>query len=147
MTDGKPLVLKLGVLDVPYQEEGVTTGDVAGFLESKYGVVEFFWDTHEEELGQVILDSLEGSMESMLMGAPDTADPFASGLATIESKFRDMLTSKDFDGKIAGVPTEAAKSGYSKRFKKPGKKRGPRPSFIDTGLYEGSFRAWVNDDE
>ena len=145
--EAKPLKLKLGVLDVPYQNEGVTTGDVAGFLESKYGVVEYFWDTNEEELGQAILDGLEGAIESMVMGAPVGADPYATGMTKIEEKFRDMLTSKGFDGKIAGVPTAAAQSGKSSRFKKPGKKRAPRPSFIDSGLYEGSFRAWVGEDD
>jgi hypothetical protein len=44
---------------------------------------------------------------------------------------------------IPGVPTLAAQEGRSSRFKK-GKGKGPRKSFIDTGLYVGSFKSWVD---
>ncbi|EJC5177426.1 DUF1353 domain-containing protein [Salmonella enterica] len=40
-----------------------------------------------------------------------------------------------------GVPTARALEGISKRFKN--RKGEPRPSFIDTGMFQASMRAWV----
>ncbi len=154
-------VLKFGVLDVPYTAQGfkdagvrkpkggmtdnITVGDVAEILEAKYGIMEFFWDENSDRIGQVLLDAVEGAAESAAMGAPATADPYAQGLSEIESMFRDMLTRRELDGRVDGVPTMAAQEGHSKRFKRPHKRRKERPSFVDTGLYQGGFRAWVDD--
>jgi hypothetical protein len=38
----------------------------------------------------------------------------------------------------------AALHGVSHRFKHPYARRARRPSFIDTGLYQNSFAAWVD---
>jgi hypothetical protein len=66
--------------------------------------------------------------------------------AEIEERFKDFLSLQEMDKLgVPGVPTEAAKKGKSSRFKRRRSKGGaPRPSFIDTGLYQSSFKAWVD---
>jgi hypothetical protein len=61
----------------------------------------------------------------------------------IESDFRDYLSADEWQ-KTTGQAIAAAQNGVSHRFKKvSGKKRGPRPAFIDTGLMSASFRARI----
>ena len=143
-------VLHLGVIDQPYNEPpgkgqkrigAETTGDVAEILEKKYHVMEVFYGKYKADIAKDLETSLVGALENLLMGAPATADPFASASSKIENKFRKFLTNKEMDGR-AGIPTEASLLGISHRFKRM---RGPpRPSFIDTGLYENSFKAWID---
>jgi len=62
---------------------------------------------------------------------------------TLEPRFRRSLSSKRFDGLIRGVPTRAAMKGVSHLRQDPYAQRPPRPSFIDTSLYQRSFKAWT----
>lgn len=149
--------INLGVIDLPYSHtsnlgktkkgkrkgraRASTTGDVAEILEAKYGVLAFFWDEHHEDIMAAMEQGLQGAFESMLQGAPVSRDPFAAGAAEVEEIFQHFLDAKEMDGKVMGVPTKASLMGTSHRFKR---KRGSvRPSFIDTGLYESSFKCWV----
>ena len=135
-------VLRLGVIDVPYSNGKLTTGDVAEILETKYGVMGFFWEQNKLKITAELEGGVAAAFESYLMGAPLGTDPFLAGTAEIEKLFQEFLSTKQMDHKIGGVPTAAALQGKSSRFKR---KRGPpRPSFIDTGLYETSFKAWVD---
>ena len=79
-----------------------------------------------------------------MMGAPvDAGSPFAAGESQIENRFKQFLSLREVEKLgIPGVPTKAALAGVSHRFK--GKKGGRRPSFIDTGLYQASFKAWID---
>lgn len=140
------LTLHLGVVDLPYEygKEARTTGDVAEILEAKYGVMETFYERHEEEITQAIENGLAGSLESILSGAPIRNDLFASSEAKIEQSFRKFLDTKEMDGLAPGVPTQAATRGVNHRLKRPYRRRSSRPSFIDTGLYESSFKAWID---
>lgn len=147
-------VLHLGVIDMPYNEApGVghnsrktpneTTGDVAEILENKYHIMEVFFEEHKEGIAQDLEVSLAGALENLLMGAPARVAPFGQASAKIENRFKKFLSEKELDRLgIPGVPTKASLMGTSSRFK--GKKGTPRPSFIDTGLYENSFKAWVD---
>jgi hypothetical protein len=146
MTDDiKPRTLHLGVLDVPYEQQGgKTTGTVAEILESKYHVMETFYEQHKQEIADALAQALVDASETMMMGAPTVADPFGPATSQIEDQFKQFLSSQEMDKLgVPGVPTQAAKEGRSKRFKK-GKGRGPRPSFIDTGTYAAAMKAWVD---
>lgn len=146
--------LNLGVLEMPYtyNKKATNTGDVAEILEAKYEVMSQYYQHHDQEIADMIAAGLEGALESLLMGAPPSSDPFASGTTKIETSFRTFLDMKEIETYgILGVPTQAALKGVSHRFKKPRgkkkKKKGQpqsRPSFIDTGLYQTAFRAWVD---
>lgn len=121
-----------------------TTGDVAEILEAKYRLMETFYEVHEEQIVGQIEESVKGALETLLAGGPVEANPFAEATDQIEHTFKDFLDQKGFDGIIAGVATEAAKKGVNHRLKHPyAKDNPPRPSFIDTGQYQASFKAWV----
>lgn len=116
---------------------------VATILEAKYGIMEIFYDSHEDEIKADIIDGLEGALEDLYAGAPSTRDPFAEATSTITQRFKSWLSSGAIEQMgIDGVPTDAANKRRSLRFKS---KKAPaeRPSFIDTGTYERAFFAWV----
>jgi hypothetical protein len=152
--------LILGVVDVPYENEGatpkkkpkrgegssrgapMTTVSVATILEEKYGVMQAFYDSHKDSVIGSLINSAEGALETLFMGGPVT-DPFADASQSIQAEFRTFLMTAEIEGMgIPGVPTKAAQDRRSLRFKA---KVGPnqRPSFIDTGTYELSMRAWI----
>ena len=137
-------IIHLGVIDHPYTdgEGGASTGDVAEILEGKYGVMQGFVDLHGDKIAESLTDSLQGAIESLMAGSPVTIDPFGSAVNAIKDQFNGYLEREEvaLTG-ASGVPTESAKMGASKRFKR---KKGPaRPSFIDSGQYQNAFTAWV----
>jgi hypothetical protein len=143
------LTLHLGVLVQPYRTtskkaRAITTGDVAEILEAKYGLMAAFYRVHEADVGKAIENSLEGAMESLLMGR--TTDPWGRGMQAIQQEFRDFISSKEAENVgIPGTPTKAALRGVNHRLKRPYVGRNPRrPSFRDTGLLMASFRSWVD---
>lgn len=159
--------LHLGVTDLPYGSayaaatargarpprppasppNHITTGDVAEFLEARYGVLEKFVDLHGQEIADALAEAMQDRLEAVLMGGPAQAGgPLLpeGTLSDIEQRFRKMLDDRELDGRVTGVPTGAASRGVSHRLLHPYARRGPRPSFIDTGLYQSSFRAWVD---
>jgi hypothetical protein len=159
------MVLHLGVIDVPYVQALVgkiakakkgkankpvktvagtqTTGDVAQWLENKYCVMEGFAQLHSEDISQAISNSVAGAIETVMMGGPASIDAFGSATSEIETLFKftyldnEEITQTGADG----VPTQAAKDGINPRLKSG--KGDPRPSFIATGQYQNSFKAWV----
>jgi hypothetical protein len=151
-------VIHLGVNDIPYsfsqnigrtkkgkrkgRAYASTTGDVAEILEDKYGVMATFVALHEEEIFAELSDSIQGSLESLLMGAPPGSNAGMAGASAIEAMFQKFLDLKEMDGIVPGVPTAASLAGVNHRLKS---KRGPvRPSFVDTGLFANSFRVWAD---
>lgn len=140
------LILHLGVIDVPYQSEekkgssSETTGDVAERLEAHYSVMETFTDRHGGFIADALANSMAGALENIMAGAPPSNNPFGSAESAIEERFRAFIDGKEMNG-VPGVPTKASLLGIRSRFKN---RRDPgRPSFQDTGLYETSFKAWM----
>lgn len=123
-----------------------TTGDVADILEAKYHVMEIFFELHENFIIGELKTSMEGALQNLALGAPPGSISLtAEAQSSIENDFRMFLGLREMDGLgYPGVPTQAALDGVSHRFLHPYAKRASRPSFIDTGLYQASFRAWVD---
>jgi hypothetical protein len=168
------IILHLGVVDLPYsvpppsgpkrkakakpsrrlpkphkahaaKYQNITTGDVAEILEAKYAVMQTFYTAHETDVANAIENSLEGAVESLLMGGPPNLSAFGSATSQIEDLFKKFLSNQEMDALgIPGVPTMAAQRGVSHRFKNPYARRAPRPSLIDTGAYQASFTAWIS---
>jgi hypothetical protein len=134
--------LHLGVIDFPYTygDKAMTTGDVAVILEDKYEIMGTYWEKHGQEGADALAEGMAGTLESLLMGAPPTQDPFGTGTSKIEDGFRKFLDAREMDG-IEGIPTQASLDGVNSRLKKQSGDQ--RPSFIDGGLYQSSFKAWV----
>lgn len=150
-------LLRLGVIDIPYSTPAAegkankpaavsvgvqTTGSVAEMLEKKYHIFEIFFEEHREDIAKSLEESLSGAIESLAMGAPSGIDPFGAATSGLDAAFKKFLTSREMESLgYPGVPTKAALMGVNHRMKR---KRGPRrPSFIDTGMYENSFKAWI----
>ena len=102
-----------------------------------------FFEVHKDEIAASLTEALRDAADAVMMGAPLAASPYAAGTSLIEARFKRFLYSQEVERLgIPGVPTRAALDGINHRFKNPrtGKRR---PSFIDTGLFEASFKAWV----
>ena len=131
-----------------YGAEGtaVTTGDVATWLENRYHPYRVFIEIHENEIGDAIVDSIEGAFETFLQSGKVPKSAFAAAESKIENRFREFITNKEMDALgYPGVPTKAALHGVDHRKKHPYKKRAPRPSFIDTGLYISTAAAEIEE--
>lgn len=135
------ITFHLGVIDIPYEDENTTTGDVAEYLEEKYQIMQTFFDRYGNDIADLMSNDLAASLENMMAGAPPSNDPLAESMSRIHDLFVAFLDNQEMDG-MPGVPTRRALLGISKRFKE---KRGePRASFIDTGTYQAAMRAWVS---
>jgi hypothetical protein len=122
----------------------VTTYDVAQWLETRYHIMQTFYNVNESAIAKSIEESLGGALESLMGG--HTVDPWGSATQQINSDFRDFISSKKVESVgIMNVPTFAALKGVNHRLKHPYARGNPRrPSFRDTGLYLNSFRSWVD---
>lgn len=166
------LVLSLGVYDFPYawaedsrdrvprakkgkankplkpksKSSGLqTTGDVAEILEAKYGIMDTFAFMRLPDIAKELENSIAGELESLMMGGSGSSNPFKSAESAIESMFKNFLAKGDIEhAGIEGVPTQAAIKGVNHRLAHPYAKSNPRrESFIDTGTYAASFKAWI----
>lgn len=133
-------ILHLGVLDT-HEPNGEETHFVATILEDKYGLFSKFAESNEQKIADQLADSVQNALETILSGG-HAPDPFAECCEEINQDFRDFLDKEVMATLgVPGVPTKAALKGRSKRFKRS---RGPRrPSFIDSGVLQASFKSWV----
>jgi hypothetical protein len=145
--------LHLGVTVVPYQigRNRQDTGGVADILEARYGIMQAFWNKHGQEyIDGLVMGSVE-AMEAQLTGRSVRVDR-RTVLSKMQGDFRRFISQREVENAVRDVgplrfpvPTQAAIKGISHRRAHPYAKRNPRrPSFRDTGLYEASFRAWVD---
>jgi hypothetical protein len=145
--------LNLGVVDVGYTDSAgaTTTGDVAGYLEDRYHIMRSFVELHEEWIGNALANAVAGAIESAAQGKPAAELDLNPVMGSIEERFRDFLDSgemqRQFDAGQQALPEaltiEAADKGINHRKENPNTQK-PRQAFIDTGLYQASFRAWVD---
>ena len=159
--------LLLGVENVAYSDPdasgATTTAEVAEILEEKYHVMRVFVELHGQEIADVIGQGIADDLEALANDERIGKQMLMGSMGKIESGFRDYLGADEWQ-QTSGQTIAAAQNGVSHRFKnaqnrtvsaksvvKAGggmgltivatKKRGPRPAFIDTGLYSASFRA------
>jgi len=143
--------LNLGVIDQLY-ENGVATGKVANILEAEYGIMGIFAAQNLQYIADQLAQSITDNLEQIVQtgNLPTGLNIFAQGENNIAQKFRAFL-----DANGTGIVTKASTIGISKRFKDAGNTKGlrvnmpgsaqVRPSFIDTGLYQNSMRAWIEE--
>ncbi|WP_427026618.1 hypothetical protein ACNF0X_18975 [Enterobacter asburiae] len=136
------ITFHLGVIDVPYEDENTTTGDVAEYLEEKYQIMQTFFDRYSKDIADLMAKDMAEQLENLIAGFPPQSDPFRQSMSQIHDLFVGFLDNAEMNG-LPGVPTKRALEGISKRFKS-GKGPKPRPSFIDTGTYQGAMCAWVS---
>ena len=157
--------LLLGVHDVAYTdaEGSTTTGKVARYLEDDYHVMRTFVELHGDEIASHIADEFVGAIQDIALGKPPSLDAIGP-MHAIETDFRHYLDRGEWES-TSGQVIQAAQSGISHRFKSVSGKslsarsiaagavkargkvlkraRKARKAFIDTGLYQASFTAWI----
>lgn len=148
------LTLHLGVVDMPYASPGgKTTGDVAQILEDKYHVMETFYeDMGPDVIQKAIEHSAQNAVETLILGGSSRSGSNSANMSLtleaegeIEAAFKLWLSQQEMDYTQPGVPTKAALKGISHRLKRANTKMNPaRASFIDTGLFQASFRSWLD---
>lgn len=159
--------LALGVIDYPYTYDqqqvnsktgkalkkkrtvklSVTTGEVAGYLEDEYHILESWWEANQEMASDLIVNSLDDALDIQLMGGPAPDHPLQQATDEIETLIKKALTEgqpTEIESLIASgkVPTQAALDGVSHRFAHPYAKRSRRPSFVDRGNYSNAIKMW-----
>lgn len=143
--------LILGVLDVAYSDAhgssggATTTGEVAEILENKYHVMETFFEVKKKLIAHDLAEGFASEIRALANGKPRGTQPFQRAEQEIEKRFRRFL---DDDEMSAILPITqqitAAQMGVNHRKKASvNKGNAARPAFIDTGLYQASFRAEV----
>lgn len=134
----------LGVHNVAYTDPEhpglTTTGEVAERLEQDYDVMAVFVERHRKEMMADVGKRLAQTVNALFRGRPVMRKGIQ--LSRTEVEFRQYLSQDEWQTHTGRV-IQAARLGRSSRFKKAGAKRPPRPAFIDTGLYQRSFRAWL----
>jgi len=135
---GSPLGKTSEVLPAKF----VTTAEVADILEEHYHIMEKFYERREDAIMESLHDALGKAIRSMMMGGPEVENPFLGALDGIEHEFKEFLDTEEMASTgTPGVPTKAALRGVNNRLKISSGPR--RPSFIDTSLYQQSFKAWI----
>jgi hypothetical protein len=127
--------------------QGKTTQQVAKDLENQYGIVEKFYEMEEDNIVDLVEEAFDEAIEKVMMMQRISKKGISDASTNkIEERFRKNLAERRYDGMLPGVPTLASLRGVSHLLQHPYAKRGSRPSFIDTGMYSRSFRAWVTED-
>ena len=142
------ITLHLGVMEIGYSDASgaTTTGDVATILEDKYHVMRTFVELREEKIGDALAESMSNAIANLANGLPPSKNPAQGAEQKIETMFRDFLDADEMSGIFPKTQQiAAAQKGISHRKKHPYRKSNPRPAFIDTGLYQSSFRAWIGE--
>ncbi|ELY4543941.1 hypothetical protein SMZ81_002151 [Cronobacter sakazakii] len=138
-----------GVIDKPYDygdEPGKTTFEVAQDLEERYEIFSRFWGMHKDEIiqeaGEMIAFQLIRHLKHNVPLPPVQVMGDTLGI------FHHFLEAEEMAGMTINgneVPTWAARIGVDSR-KKEKITWIRRPSFIDGGLFKGSFIAWIDND-
>ncbi|EHW9509514.1 hypothetical protein K3M34_005041, partial [Salmonella enterica] len=106
------ITFHLGVIDVPYEDENTTTGDVAEYLEEKYQIMQTFFDRYSNDIADLMTNDMATSLENMMAGAPPARDPLAESMSRIHDLFVAFLDNTEMNG-LPGVPTRRALEGIS----------------------------------
>jgi hypothetical protein len=133
--------LVFGVNNIRYGTDPTTAGDVANWLEKKYGIMGAFVQMNKDFIAKEVIQELVGVKNRQPQHPMDA----------IAKKLKEAISMQQFNGILPGVPTKASLRGVSSRFKN-GKRRGkskvsgvPRPSFIDSGIYQSSIRVVLDE--
>lgn len=143
--------LELGVQEFLYADAGEseTTGQVAEWLENKYHIMRSFFEIKEEQINEEIANFFAGLIESLAMGMPMQAaiTRLQTGIFDkIERMFRDFLDAEEMNKILpTHMHSQAAKKGIRTRMKKKIREGVARAAFVDTGMYQASFRAWLEE--
>jgi hypothetical protein len=146
MNSTDKLQLHFGVVDVSYSDDngGTTTGDVAGYLEDRYHIMRTFLELKEDEIQAILLEQYAGAIESIAQGKRMSKLDLEPAMGKVEAMFRDFLDSGEMNRLVGSYAVSDATLKTSARRKSGKLPEGQqRQAFIDSGLFQASFRAWI----
>ena len=81
------VTLHIGVIETKYADskKAVGTGDVATWLERRYGVLGGFVAAHTQDIANDLAQSVKSQIKNIMLGAP-TTDPFAQASQDITTR-------------------------------------------------------------
>ena len=132
--------LSLGVLDVAYKDDqATTTGKVAAILEGRYHIMRSFLELKEVQIG----DALAKKMIARIETSSSFRQRSRMQIDEIHELFSDFLDADEMSKLLPpSQQSAAAQAGVNHRKKHPyAKANNARPAYVDTGLYQASFRA------
>ncbi len=139
----------LGVIDFPYDySSNNTTGKIATILENKYGILQKFIERYQNDAVIYLKTALVNFIQDTINHQEASDNSFQTAFSQIEHEMKKFLSSQEVERVgMPNVPTQAALKGISHRFKRNRKIKQKmngqrRPSFIDTGLMESSYKVW-----
>lgn len=136
--------LDLGVIDEAYSAgEGTkTTAQVARILESKYHVMETFYELHAESIQKALADAVGGAVTSMMV---DGVPRFDLKISKIKQAFTNYLDSGEWE-RVSGQYIAAAHNRHMIHHNDGSKEQSRRSNraFIRTGMYLQTFLAWLD---
>jgi len=154
--------LKLGVNEVPEVEEGETTYTVGKKLEETYGIFSMFSNYRKDFIANALAEDAADGIAALIKGdTVDVGKVFAKSSENITDKLHEFITQQQVEEVASrygeyGIPTQAALQGKTLRtvngrnIKKPKKGQkfkeyygARRPSFMYSGLFEHSLKAWI----
>jgi hypothetical protein len=118
----------------------MTAERVSKILEEKYNIVETFSEVYEQEIHSLLHDGFREVAEHMINNRKgetrakmkNLMKPFTN---QVQNMFKSFIDNEEMNGMVPGVPTAVSIKGR--------KGRKPGPSFVRTGVYKASFRAWI----
>ncbi|GGA00440.1 hypothetical protein [Dyella caseinilytica] len=138
--------LNLGVVDVVYTDgDGTTTtGDVAGYLESRYHIMRIFLEENEGFIHDCITNEVAGAIEIIAQGKRVPKLELRPAMSRIEERFRDALDSGELHRILPQSQQVSDATLKTSSRKKVMTQTESRQAFIDSGLFQNSFLAWVS---
>ena len=102
--------IQVGVYNIPYGDENITTAEVAAILEKRYGLM--------AELARRSLPILSKEITKKTIQKLYGNVSGDDNLHETQDYMRHLIKSKAFDGNLKGVPTDASLAGKRSKFKK-----------------------------
>ena len=110
---------------------GKTTTDISEMLEEHFKVVDAFFAVEEDYIIDLIEEQAAMDLDKVMMMQTVSKEGFSfTETDKIEARFRNDLTQRKLE-MLTGRTKAADKEG--------------RPSFVKSGLYRRSFRAWMEE--
>ena len=154
--------LNLGVIVVPEPNENgkdIDSWQLGVELETRYGLFSNFYKLHQKDINTDIENALNLATKALIEGkTPERAMAyFSSAGDAITHKLHNFISLREIENMgIPGVPTQAALEGLTlrtktgkviKRVRKGMKYKQVigerRPSFMYSGVFESSLKAWI----
>ena len=126
------------------------TEQVANHLEESYDLFSAYVDNKKEKIANHLSSGIEQAIANIVAGKPYKRE-LNNSVAVIGKDLKNFINTKEAENLLAPgkgkypVPSQAALDGKSKKRSKPYAKGARRPTFVDSGIFVGSIKSWVEE--